>query len=86
MTLEGFDCTDCGQNTFSKREYYMLHDEVWLSAASKYEMLCVACFEERLGRQLNHDDFVKLPINFGCVFPQSDLLCSRLYEKGHIYG
>lgn len=80
-----FECTDCQENTFTKQEYYMLHDVVWCSAASKFEMLCVLCFEKRLGRQLTHDDFVKFPVNFGCIFPQSELLRSRIYPGGIIY-
>jgi len=80
LDLDGFECKDCQENTFIKKEYYMLHDEVWTSVASKFEMLCVGCFENRLGRKLDSDDFVKLPINYGCMFPQSDLLYSRLYS------
>lgn len=79
--LEGFDCTDCKENTFAKKEYYMLHDEVWCSVASKFEMLCVSCLEKRLGRSLNMNDFVPMPINYGCVFPQSKLLYSRVHSK-----
>jgi len=35
--LEGFDCADCQENTFIKNEYYMLHDKIWCSVASKFE-------------------------------------------------
>jgi len=85
-SLEPFNCADCDQNTFIKNEYYMLHNEVWCSAASKFEMLCVLCFEKRLGRQLTHDDFVKLPVNFGSIFPQSQLLRARIYAEGVMYA
>lgn len=78
-SLLAFTCLDCKDNTFIKQEYYMLHDHVWLSAAGKYEMLCISCFEKRLGRVLISKDFVNMPINFGSMFPQSDLLCSRIY-------
>jgi len=79
-SLEPFNCADCNQNTFIKNEYYMLHDEVWCSVASKFEMLCIACFEERLGRLLSPEDFVKMPINFGSIFSQSELLYSRIHN------
>ena len=78
--LENFDCTDCHQNTFLKKEYYMLHDEVWCSVASKFEMLCISCLEQRLNRTLNSNDFVFQPINYGSLFPQSKLLYSRLHS------
>jgi len=81
LDLDGFECKDCQENTFTKKEYYMLHDEIWCSVASKFEMLCVTCCESRLNRELNSDDFVKLPINYGSLFPQSDLLYSRIHGQ-----
>ena len=84
--LEAFDCADCQENTFIKNEYYMLHDKIWCSVASKFEMLCISCFEKRLGRPLFREDFVDKPINFGCIFSQSKLLFSRINTKNNIKG
>ena len=72
-----YDCLDCGDNTFFKNEYYMIHDEIWDSVAGE-GMLCVQCLENRLGRILAPDDFVLYPINYG-AFPQSPILSSRVY-------
>lgn len=77
LDVEVYDCLDCGDNTFFKNEYYMIHDEIWDSVATD-GMLCVECLEKRLGRLLTPEDFKLYPINFG-VFPQSEILRSRVY-------
>ena len=54
---------DCGKNTFHG-DYYMVRDELWMSAVGKQEgMLCLGCLEGRIGRPLVADDFPPLPIN-----------------------
>lgn len=78
LNFDNYVCLDCGDNTFYKEEYYMLRDEVWDSVADQ-GMLCVSCFENRLGRSLNSADFALYPINFG-AFRQSKLLRSRVYN------
>ena len=55
-----FLCRDCGIDTNEIGEYYMVRDKVWGAAAGippNGGMLCVACLERRLGRQLTRDDF-----------------------------
>lgn len=76
--LDNYICLDCGDNTFYKNEYYMVHDQVWDSVATN-GMLCVECLEQRLGRLLTSKDFSLYPINFG-AFPQSHTLYSRIYN------
>lgn len=47
-------CDDCGGG---HGESYMLHDAVWLSVAPDDALLCIVCFEKRLGRRLVRADF-----------------------------
>jgi hypothetical protein len=62
-TTRSFRCLDCQRYTFDEY-YYMLLDEVWLSANPKRGgMLCIICVERRLGRSLMPEDFKDLPIN-----------------------
>jgi len=57
-------CDGCGVNTSKIKEYYMVHDEIWLSVSEDvYGMLCIGCLEERLGRRLTPDDFMDCPVN-----------------------
>jgi len=75
-----FTCVDCKVNTFEIDEYYMVHDEIWLSAGMRLNggMLCIGCLEERLGRQLVAADFTSYPINTGFWQARSRRLRSRL--------
>jgi hypothetical protein len=51
-------CMDCGVDTDAIDESYMVHDDLWRAAVpSEAGMLCVGCFEKRLGRRLKRDDF-----------------------------
>ena len=54
-----FRCIDCGKDTNLYGEYYMVADELW-SAAGMVPfggMLCLACLEKRIGRELTPADF-----------------------------
>jgi hypothetical protein len=68
--LRPFVCAQCvnvceGCGCCAIDELYMLRDAVWDSAAFADEMLCVGCFERRLGRRLVPDDFYPdVPINY----------------------
>lgn len=78
MSRKGiFDCADCGTNTNTINEYYMIHNHIWDSVAKFKEMLCIGCLENRLGRQLVPSDFTDAPINHG-YFEQSERLKSRI--------
>jgi hypothetical protein len=73
------DCLDCGVDTAVICESYMVRDDVWRAAHPAGEgILCVACLERRLGRELEFEDFVWLPINVEAVFAGSKLLRKRL--------
>lgn len=75
---EVFECAACSINTLHIDEYYMVTDEIWLTAwPDKRGMLCIGCLEDRLGRQLTSDDFTDAPINQG-YFPYSERLAQRL--------
>jgi formate-dependent nitrite reductase cytochrome c552 subunit len=62
--LETFGCLDCAACTNCNYEYYMVTDEVWLTAHPEDNgMLCIGCLEQRLGRTLGYADFTGAPIN-----------------------
>jgi hypothetical protein len=59
-----FFCADCDVDTYVNQQYYMLHDELWARVAPQVDtMLCLSCFEIRLGRTLNERDFAAVPLN-----------------------
>jgi hypothetical protein len=61
-------CADCGLATIIACENYRMRDFVWERAwagrlkpwhkAPAQQVLCIACLEHRIGRQLIRDDFV----------------------------
>lgn len=67
------ECIDCGEWS----EWYMLKDDVWLSAVPDYServahvpgvgtphvYCCLTCVEGRLGRPLTLSDFSNAPVN-----------------------
>jgi hypothetical protein len=61
-----FHCVDCGKDTGSSGEYYMVADELWAETglAPNGGMLCLVDLERRIGRRLTEDDFT-------AIFPQS---------------
>jgi hypothetical protein len=50
-------CADCGVDTFSTNEYYMVKDHVWAQAQGGTKLLCIGCLEKRIGRTLTRSDF-----------------------------
>jgi hypothetical protein len=77
--LKRDDCLDCGVDTIDSAEFYMIRDETWLAANPKRDgMLCVACLEKRLGRELVTDDFTWCPANLANLFTGSDRLRARM--------
>lgn len=77
-----FECLDCKKNTFHD-EYYMVHDELWNKHVKGKGMLCIACLESRIGRELNSSDFPNIIINDVGTVPWkvSDLLTKRIKNK-----
>lgn len=71
-------CLDCKRNVTDLEEMFMVFDEVWLEVVrNRQGMLCVKCFEKRLGRQLVHGDFTHCHLNAGKE-NKSQLLLDRL--------
>jgi len=70
-------CFDCGERAWSKlHEDFMVLDDLWYRACMAEPpmedgggLLCIACIERRLGRQLCRDDF------------KSGLLCNEDSQK-----
>jgi|SRR5579872_4097082 len=61
--LDG-SCMDCGIDTMAQGEYYGLKDPVWRACNPLLiGYLCLACAEDRLGRDLHAGDFSPPPIN-----------------------
>jgi hypothetical protein len=56
-------CLDCGKNTFESRDdWYFLRNRLWrqlVPRQQRHAMICRACIERRLGRQLRSDDLRK---------------------------
>jgi hypothetical protein len=75
-------CIDCGVNTSTIGEYYVVNDEVWTQAFGKpdqHGMLCIGCLEARLHRRLLPSDFRPCPANF--FNGKSPRLLSRLWGE-----
>ena len=73
-------CLDCGVNTSTIGEEYVLHDEVWNEAVPRDQrnvMLCIGCVETRLHRRLAPYDFDRCAANFDSG--QSLRLSARLW-------
>jgi hypothetical protein len=52
-----FDCPDCGVNTETIGEHYVVEDPDWQAAGAPKGMLCIGCLEARLKRRLTLADF-----------------------------
>jgi hypothetical protein len=73
-----FRCDDCRKDTSTIGEYYWLHDHVWAQANAD-GVLCIGCFERRLGRQLTREDFdLTEGLNQSLIMHQSKRLKDRL--------
>jgi len=57
-------CPDCSKNTIIEdRDYYMVTAELWQQYGNRKGKMCIDCFEKRLGRKLNKNDFVDCTVN-----------------------
>jgi hypothetical protein len=90
MSYEGWPvvlsaCADCGIGTVTLGEYYMVRNDIWEQAwagrrkwwyrhVPGQEILCIACLEARIGRELTVDDFT-------AVFPRRWPPPSRLLAR-----
>ncbi len=80
--LANWRCHDC--KVWTDYEYYMVEHHLWQQAAEgthEDAMLCIGCFEHRLGRSLKPLDFLDAPINASSAANQRTV---RLNERmGH---
>ena len=51
-------CDDCSANVEKLGEYYFLENPIWERASGGCDILCIGCFEKRLGRALTKPDFI----------------------------
>ena len=58
-----FLCIGCGKDTMGG-EYYMVSDELWAASGGGNWMLCLACLERRIGRELTLADFTAIAPEF----------------------
>lgn len=57
-------CSDCKKNCHRiERDYYMVKNRLWRKYGVRKNVLCMDCFEFRLGRQLKKSDFIKCFVN-----------------------
>lgn len=72
-------CMDCGVDTDSLDEYFMVRDELWETVVTGTDgKLCVGCLEARLGRSLAAADFTDLDVNTSDRLARSARLRDRL--------
>lgn len=65
LPLAHWDCKDCKHNL--KENYFgegfMVHDKLWDEHGVGENILCMDCFEKRLGRKLVARDFYDCHLN-----------------------
>jgi len=81
----GLECCDCSGQPWSHGvEFYVL-DRLWVAVMPKYKrkrIICVACFEKRLGRQLRRSDFKKWFLrNGGSYFDGTPMQLASLVKS-----
>jgi hypothetical protein len=59
LGLAGLFCIDCRTDVAAIGQFYMLHDDIWVSRLKLnwHDNLCVGCLEARLGRKVRLADF-----------------------------
>jgi hypothetical protein len=58
----GFYCADCSE---SYPSLFMVHDWLWQKYGQGDAVLCLGCFEARLGRDVVQEDLTAVPVNKG---------------------
>jgi hypothetical protein len=57
-----YHCVDCGG---TRHPMFMVHDELWTKAGyHQSDIACRPCFEKRIGRKLEMEDYTLVPLNF----------------------
>lgn len=86
-SIASWHCLECKKDTFLLDEYYMVHNDLWMSALREKDMdvnhgtdgmLCIKCLESRIGRELKAVDFTSAPISHVPERHRSELLQKRL--------
>jgi hypothetical protein len=72
-----FSCHDCGVDTVEIGEYFMVHDSVWRKAGGG-SLLCIACLEKRLGREVDPRDFTLAACNLEMLHEGSPRIRGRM--------
>ncbi len=50
-------CIDCKCQAWRKGEDFYVHDKLWKKVVPEGGIICIKCFEERMGRRLRPNDF-----------------------------
>ncbi len=59
-----YECMECKKPCLGWADDYMVHDALWLSVMpSKKGLLCLQCFEKKLGRAVSTQDLPNMPAN-----------------------
>lgn len=58
-----FKCMDCGKDTNTPEDYYMVQHEIWEEHGVGNRMLCIKCLETRAGREFTAEDFLPCMLN-----------------------
>jgi hypothetical protein len=59
ILMNKWHCLDCSVNTRKNpKDFYMVHAHIWDQYGVGEGMLCMDCFEKRLGRKLKADDIL----------------------------
>lgn len=56
-------CYDCGMDLEEIKQYFMVKDHLWQKYGVGKNMLCMDCFEKKIGRRLLLDDFSYTSVN-----------------------
>lgn len=73
-----FLCVDCEESVTDKGEFFLVHDELLQEVELEEGLLCVSCFEKRLGRELQYFDFTSAMVTSSREINKSELLAKRL--------
>jgi hypothetical protein len=62
-------CADCGIETIRafSADFYMVQHELWGQYGVPAGFLCLACLEQRMGRNLEIEDFLVCPVSVDAV-------------------
>jgi hypothetical protein len=56
-------CKDCGEDALTNDNYFMVTKTLWEKYGVGRDLLCLSCFEKRLGREVGEDDITICIVN-----------------------